>query len=797
MVPSRVERGGNKKKGTATYSSHGYISSLRIFTDFPGQQAIDEKIARHEAAICCLKHQRNLLSAINHLPDEALALIFTASKAEMTTKGAWLTLLRVCQRWRYIILDTPSFWSTISMIDSPFVSTMIENSKALPLTLDFPFQHLKSTAPFWNATDSLLREGNRVREMTMTMTNSFHDRILQSDVILHMKNFEAVSLDVFRLESTGKKPFSLPTSIWSSNSLFTHFRCLELSQIIFPLTDIPNLPSLTTLIIRCNPLPNGLAGLSISWITQFLRHTKNVEHIDLHWISNRDLAVSPGPFPISLTKLRSIFVSSLALSGSKLFDYLELPGNTTITADFPYRQAATSIDLSSLEKLISKFASGGQAPFIDRVYFEVNRAAQLTLRLFSDPKPPFPITPLLTLSFHLVISAAELYVQLLSKLCWAGIPTLTIHGVDTSPSALAHQVLQVPFDVLRTSTVVSVTSLNLFGVLLPPNVPYLPSLSTFTVCNTPRNTLSISRIVRFLRNTPNIEVIQLDDISSVDSEEVTGSLPVQLEKLTFLSLMSDSVAESKIFEYLTFPNSAYVASLYPNASARPDQVLDFSIFEMLVTHICSGPEGTVDEVSLIVCEKHGNFILQVYPPNKAEDEDATSLELTLPFFTSSMQKYMDLVSKIPPALIDRLKISGAYSSALADQWSPLIRRFSHITELTIDGNTRHILELLSQVPLSELNLICSNPKLRTITADVGCWVGREGSDRAEVLDLWKNLFKMRRDVGLPIDKFVVIHDGSVDPSSLDGLREYVDVECSKEAIDLEKATNSEGCTCQM
>ena len=51
-----------------------------------------------------------------------------------------------------------------------------------------------------------------------------------------------------------------------------------------------------------------------------------------------------------------------------------------------------------------------------------------------------------------------------------------------------------------------------------------------------------------------------------------------------------------------------------------------------------------------------------------------------------------------------------------------------------------------------------------------------------MIDRWKYLFKMRRDIGLPIDKFVVNHDGSFDPASLDGLKEYVKVECSREVV---------------
>ncbi|KAJ8514748.1 hypothetical protein ONZ45_g7737 [Pleurotus djamor] len=437
---------------------------------------------------------------------------------------------------------------------------------------------------------------------------------------------------------------------------------------------MPSLQFLTTLIISCSP---KLSGLSLSWITQFLRHTENLEDINLHWISNEDLVASPDPVPISLTKLRRIYVSSLALSGSKLFDYLEIPSSASIKSDYPYYQTAASIDLSSLEKLICEWALGSEAPPIKRVNLIVDSDADLSLMLYTHRDAPLSLPPpFLNLSIHLNTSVVPLYVQILRPLPWAAIPCLQISGVGPSPSPTASQLFQVPFDAWKKSSFVSVTCLILVGVLIPPDVPLFPSLTILKVSKAPSNTLTLGWIVQFLRSSPNIEEAHLDTISSaspVDGVTVMGPLPVHLEKLAYLSIKSVSVSESKLFEYITLPTSAYVEATYPNALACPDQPVEFSSFEALVTHMCLGPHASLlDDMSLTVCKTHGSFILVVCALNDQE-ADAPFLELALPFVMSSMQNYLDLISRIPPALIETLSISDIHSSDLVSQWSPLIR----------------------------------------------------------------------------------------------------------------------------
>ncbi|KAJ8514747.1 hypothetical protein ONZ45_g7734 [Pleurotus djamor] len=745
---------------------------MPIFTDYVGQKTIDDEIAQHEVAIQSLKYQRNLLSAINRLPGEILALIFIENRLEMTAKGAWLPLLHICQRWRDIVLGTPSFWSTISLIDSPFVSTMIECSKTLPLTLEFPFHQLEGTEAFWEATDALLREGRRVRRITMSMSSSPDDGYLQSEVISHMESFELL-LHTLKLQSIGNVHFSLPTSIWSSNSDFTHFRCLELSQVIFPLDDMPNLPSLTTLIVDYNP--DSFNGLSLEWIIQFLRHTENIEEIELEWISSGNSITSSEPLMIPLSKLRRLYVASHTLLGSKLLEHLKLPSTTTIELDYSSLQNA-SIGFSSLEKVLCEIASGSALKSPELLTLVMDNSNQLMLGLFPqwNPVPPPP----LRLIFPLVASEMQLYVQLLSKLPWTATPMLAFCvDLDPPPIVFRCQLLEIPVNAWKgcSSSFMSLAALVLDKVLIPADVadiPFFPSLYKLLVREMPAKTLSLNWIVQFLRNAPMINAIMLDTVSSVDPTEVAGPLPLQVDELATITIKSDSIAEAKIFEYLSLPVLTSVRAEYPSASACQDHTVDFSRFERLVTQICSAPHPALNEMSIIVSETEGAFTLAVSSLTKHPNESL--LKLSLPFLVSSIQGFVSLVSRVPPQIINKLSITGVHSSALASQWSPLICLYSDITELTIDGNAQFIPQILWQALSDEANSSYSNPRLRTITTGPGCWIEGEGSNRVEMTDSWKNLFKRRRDIGLPIDRFVV-KDDSVEQASLDCLKEYVEV----------------------
>ncbi|KAJ8507208.1 hypothetical protein ONZ45_g10396 [Pleurotus djamor] len=167
-------------------------------------------------------------------------------------------------------------------------------------------------------------------------------------------------------------------------------------------------------------------------------------------------------------------------------------------------------------------------------------------------------------------------------------------------SSAVSQLFQVPLDAWKISASVSITSLTLVGVLIPTDIPILPSLTRLVVYHAPANSLSLGWTIQLLRNAPYIEYINIEATSSANTIEDTGPVPIPLAKLAYLWIESDSITESKIFDYLTIPPSAFVAATYPSASACPDQIVDLSSFETLVTYMYSGPEVTLDDMAITV-----------------------------------------------------------------------------------------------------------------------------------------------------------------------------------------------------
>lgn len=116
-----------------------------------------------EARLRPLKTRRNQLTLTGQISDDVLLLIFALSQREGASGKrpyAWMTLGAVCQRWRRLLVGTPTLWTYIepSAASSNFIDILLERSRECLLDISV---HSLIPAEF---TQQLLR---RARTLSM------------------------------------------------------------------------------------------------------------------------------------------------------------------------------------------------------------------------------------------------------------------------------------------------------------------------------------------------------------------------------------------------------------------------------------------------------------------------------------------------------------------------------------------------------------------------------------------------------------------------------------------------------
>ncbi|KAJ8508308.1 hypothetical protein ONZ45_g9397 [Pleurotus djamor] len=725
---------------------------MRIFTDIEAQKLIDEKIAHLEVELYSLKSQRNSLSAISQLPDDVLSLIFVEYKVGTVEDSAWLNITGICQRWRAIILSTPGFWSFITTHDLGFTDTMMKRAKSIPLTLQFsvPWVESDGARAGFNA---ILSNSSHVGNISFSLgSNTSQDRRSLLRLISQVEAHDFPLLHRLRIASANPHDFSyfLKQSIWSPNSNFNSFRSLELSDVIFPATNIPLLPSLTNLLVQCD---SSSKGLSLAWITQFLRRTPNLETLDLNIVDSQGHNEATDPFPISLPALQDVEVVMSRIDEAILFDFLDVPTTAAMCITFQDEVFTydTTVGFSSLETFLqnqTRVASISQM----LVTFE-EPLARLSL---------FDSQPTIAISLPFRSSMLQHYTAMFLAIPLSRVEEIIIQTIDSTSPLIWAPFLSTPRPVWHNASSASLLYLEFDGPVLPPSdFPSLPSLISLCIYHA---SPSISWITRFLLNTPNIEQVRLTLVSP-DHDSPPPSF-VSLPKLDYLQITSASIAESKLFDYLDFPGAATVVADFPNA--HTGEPVDLSSFEKHYGRSTTEavPVGTA---FFTVDNTRGRFELAL----KCAANTRVLTRLRLPFVEASAAAYLSLCSKLPLSAIPRLRISRISSPAIALLWSTILPSFTNLTELVLDKTIHTVLNFLL-IPKPTPNSPYCNAMLKTIVATNPPWDGRT----AAALSV---LFKQRRKMGLPIDRYIV-KGGGISWDILAGLKDFVDVQLNGELL---------------
>ncbi|KAM5543947.1 hypothetical protein V8D89_002564 [Ganoderma adspersum] len=300
----------------------------------------DSRIAEYESRICALRSARNDAAPIHRfLPPELLLEIFANLLPTQTRRRHGLPVLRVCRRWRTLVLDTPQFW--VNLIGQPLDATpgsrfrlelarlkfAIARSAALKLTLSW--RGCNATA-----VDLFLPYTHRISSFIATFSNQ--DNVYLSRFIESEYPF------LEHLSLTYNYPAFGPIAVCVSR--FPRLRALQLirSPILIPTTQcVLQELDLLQVSFRDTSDPHT-ARHDVGPILDLLNSTKCLETLcitDSLPEGIRGTSLSASRRTVRLPLLRTLAVRDDPRLIRVFFAYLEFPSTTTLSVEIQTQRA--------------------------------------------------------------------------------------------------------------------------------------------------------------------------------------------------------------------------------------------------------------------------------------------------------------------------------------------------------------------------------------------------------------------------------------------------------------------------
>ncbi|KAJ8495776.1 hypothetical protein ONZ45_g12722 [Pleurotus djamor] len=334
-----------------------------------------------------------------------------------------------------------------------------------------------------------------------------------------------------------------------------------------------------------------------------------------------------------------------------------------------------------------------EAAFVDDEEYVLERLD----RLF----PYGPRIKELYLTFHIHHTGfLELFFTMLDDVDSIKLRILRLEGLPTT-AATRLKSARCLRSTLPWNAVSSIQTLDLIDVVIPPDIPTLPSLLNLFVHCSALQGLPLSWIVEFLSHTPNIEVIKLSD-------KIAATLDLESDEAE----MVINRHVEKASQSLSF--GAFCGQLVVK---KPGAVTDDAIWGAKV--LCSLLSSTI-QLSLVnkvvVVIRHDYYLLSVSQSTPVDDDSILILELRLPS-SLLMREYIGICASILPT--------------------------TEITELTIDdpGDVKansllawsRVLPVLSGLHI--LNIVNGRPNFAPVILRKSLKIGPSNAAKNSALDL--------------------------------------------------------------
>lgn len=320
-----------------------------------------------------VKSRRNALSPINCLPTEILCYIFALGPFELSSSRYKyiISLSQVCRRWRDIIINDGTFWTTLDFMNSAdLVKTVLRRSNGAKLQIEIKDKLAICPEKLALAKSVLNTQGHRVEQITATLLTPNVDIIedalsqpfpslrnlrLQGNYYRKVRHLFRIPftvgtdhLEVLDLFGCAQIPWaSLQPTLSNVKKLrlyfedqdsyfnfFTHIRIFNnlrvLSVRCCSITDLPRLPTITV---------RGLTGLlvensSLISLIDFL-HTPNLHRYTICDEINHTFR---SDFRFDYTSIRHISLDAFFMSGYFKFYLVGSTEQDDIPGDYLWDQ---------------------------------------------------------------------------------------------------------------------------------------------------------------------------------------------------------------------------------------------------------------------------------------------------------------------------------------------------------------------------------------------------------------------------------------------------------------------------
>ncbi|KAJ8522339.1 hypothetical protein ONZ45_g1062 [Pleurotus djamor] len=395
--------------------------------------SIDAKIHDYENKIRTLKSTRNKHSYISQIPDEILSKIFIFirdSALELYGSAdqlSWLRLSAVCRHWRRITLATPALWSYIDFNSLDCAETMIERSKAVPITLKLAFRGASDDHRLRKiVADAISKKSLR----EVDIQSSRREDIIR--LLSHRTPRSAPFLESLRLTCITQDDY-VPTN-WRWYHM-PSLRRLELIDMPLP-QHFDYFSKLTYLKLDPPEL------ISVNETLELLRHTPHVEELSIGSICNKEFVPTLRSVTgVSLSHLRSLELQADDTNSARILSSLSYPRSASVSLEFDSDSSpdeeTTEESFDHILKAWSHFA--GNASSETRVTDEdlsaeisVNRADSLfTVLVFKGTSVSESQKPILRLTYPLPVTTL---IRPIIKAVSSRVKSLTLRRLKQSDS---------------------------------------------------------------------------------------------------------------------------------------------------------------------------------------------------------------------------------------------------------------------------------------------------------------------------------------------------------------------------